>query len=57
MRKEGAPLGVFRHPSYVQDIMGYVNNSLIATGVQSIACLQVTVHLLFVSGCDYYWNG
>ena len=22
--KEGAPLGVFRYPSYVQDIMGYV---------------------------------
>lgn len=24
MCKEGAPLGVFRYPSYVQDIMGYV---------------------------------
>ena len=22
--KEGAPLGIFRYPSYVQDIMGYV---------------------------------
>ena len=22
--KEGAPLGVFRYPSYVQDIMGFV---------------------------------
>lgn len=28
VRKEGAPLGVFRYPSYVQDIMGYVKECL-----------------------------